>query len=148
MSEFILNKEFRKFDERFPNVGFPSIELKKTGKAFVSLEAGEFLEVPYNIARVILFALKIKEKENRIGFSNMDEKEYFKKLRKIIELSNCHRALLFTLGFSFDDLRDNDSSSDIVENFFMGQGDISAQRINVQNIELEIKQRKKSKFCC
>lgn len=123
----------------FPN---QKVVLSENGQAFVSLEDDDELEIPYEIARFILFALKLRDKEVRINYQNLKSET----LKRLIMLSNCHRTMLVALGFNFKDVLNNDFGSAIIDKFFKKNTKLKIEEKKLDELESSVLRKRKKTF--
>lgn len=154
-----MEKDLPKYRLKDETIGIPleyqhsfelpdqGVELTSNGHAYVWLSKDLRLEVEYDLARFIAFALKLKFRELRLGFGREENKSDKKSITKtLIELSNCHRTLLAIIGFQFADLVENNAGGDIIDNFFLSNPEIQTRAVTRFNIFSELNKTDQQDF--
>lgn len=90
-----FSKTFTPFEERDHNTFYPhqGVSLDKNGNSYVWLDKNKKVKISHEIARRILFLLKISSERLR-----RYEKNNFGLTKKLVHESNCFKSVLFLLG--------------------------------------------------
>jgi hypothetical protein len=123
---------------------FQGVEILESGQAYIWLEEDDKVEIDYDLAKFIIFALRLRIEELQKGVTNISSSLK----RKLIELSNCHRTLLSAIGLEFINNRENDFGGKIIKEFFWKNRNRSYQieKLNLANVKQAIIKTPAKKF--